>query len=99
MRGLGVFAALVGAVAVAGAVGAGTTAYYRAGHWRAFSGTDEQDHLLCGMATSNARDGRTLEIRAVIGDPGLAFLASKPTWEIPPGTKIPVVMQAEGAVP
>ncbi len=99
MRGLGVFAVSIGALAAAGAAGAGTTSCYRAGYWRAFSGTDEQNRLLCGMATSNARDGRTLEIRAVIGDPGLTFLASKPTWDIPPDTKVPLVMQAEGAVP
>ncbi|HJS84952.1 MAG TPA: hypothetical protein VJ779_05790 [Acetobacteraceae bacterium] len=99
MRRVGVFAVAIGALVAAGAAGAGTTSYYRAGPWRAFSGTDEQNRLVCGMATSNGRDGRTLEIRAVIGDPGLAFLASKPTWDIPPGTKIPVVMQAAGAVP
>jgi hypothetical protein len=87
MRGLGVFAVCIGALATAGAAGAGTTSYYRAGHWRAFSGTDEQNRLLCGIAASNATDGRTLEIRAVIGDPGLAFLASKPTWDIPPAPR------------
>jgi hypothetical protein len=99
MRGLGVFAVCIGALAAVGVAAAATTSYYRAGYWRAFSGTDEQNRLLCGMATSNATDGRTLEIRASIGDPGLAFLASKPTWDIPPGTKIPVVVRAEGAVP
>ncbi len=99
MRVLGVLGVCVGVLAAATAARAGTTTYYRAGDWRAFSGTDEQNRLLCGMATGNPIDGRSLEIRAVIGDPRLGFIASKPTWDIPPETKIPVVMQVEGAVP
>ncbi len=99
MRVLGVLGVWIGMLAAATATTAGTTTYYRAGYWRAFSGTDDRNRLICGMATGNATDGRTLEVRAVIGDPQLAFVASKPTWDIPPGTKIPVVMQAAGAVP
>lgn len=78
---------------------AATTTYYHAGDWRAFSGTTEQNRLVCGMATGNPTDGRSLEISAVIGEPRLQFAASKPTWDIPPGTAIPVVVQASGAVP
>jgi hypothetical protein len=94
-----VSAVCIGALTAAGVAAAATTSYCRAGYWRAFSGTDEQNCLLCGMATSNATDGRTLEIRAPLGDPGLVLLASKPTWDIPPGTEIPVVVRADGAVP
>jgi hypothetical protein len=90
MRVLGVLGVGVGVLSAAAAARAGTTTYYSAGDWRAFSGTDEQNRLLCGMATGNAIDGRSLEIRAVIGDPQLAFIASKPTWDIPASTTIPV---------
>jgi hypothetical protein len=99
MRVLGVLGICLGVLAGAAQARAGTTTYYRAGDWRAFSGTDEQNRLLCGMATGNAIDGRNLEISAVIGDPQLGFQASKPTWDIPPDTKIPVVIQAAGTVP
>jgi hypothetical protein len=99
MRVLGTLGVCLGLLAGAAEAGAGTTTYYRAGHWRAFSGTDEQNRLICGMATANPVDGRSLEISAVIGDPQLGFRASKPTWDIPPDTAIPVVVQAAGAVP
>ncbi len=87
------------ALAASGQAGAATTTYYRSGQWRAFSGTDPQNRLICGMATGNPGDGRSLEITSVIGNPGLAFAAAKPTWEIPPNTTIPVVIQQEGASP
>ncbi len=78
---------------------AATTTYYHAGDWAAFSGTTEQNRLVCGMSTGNPADGRSLEVSAIIGEPRLEFTASKPTWDIPQGTAIPVVMQVSGAVP
>lgn len=82
-----------------GSVAAATITYYHSGDWRAFSGTDDQNRLICGMATGNPADGRSLEIRAVIGDPQLWFTASKPTWDIPQGTRVPVLMREAGVVP
>lgn len=103
MRTLGVLGlglcALAGAGILAEGAVAATTTYYHSGDWRAFSGADEQNRLVCGMATGNPTDGRSLEIREVIGTPQLQFVASKPTWQIPPGTSIPVVMQESGVVP
>lgn len=103
MRAFGVLGAgmcaLAAAGALAGSAAAATTTYYHSGDWHALSGTDGQNRLVCGMGTGNPTDGRSLEIRAVIGDPQLWFTASKPTWDIPPGTKVPVLMQEAGVVP
>lgn len=99
MRALGVLGVGVCALALAGGAAAATTTYYHSGDWRALSGTDAQNRLVCGMATGNPTDGRSLEIRAVIGDPQLWFTVSKPSWDIPAGTTIPVVLQEPGAVP
>ncbi len=99
MRALGVLGIGLYTLAATGAAMAATTTYYHAGDWRAFSGTDAQNRLICGMATGNPSDGRSLEITLVIGDPRLQFAASKPTWDIPPGTTIPVLMKAGGGAP
>ena len=72
--------------------GAALTTYYHAGSWHVFSGTDATNRLVCGLGTENAQDGRSLTITAVIGAPGLTFRAKKPTWTIPAGTSVPVIL-------
>ncbi|HET6183584.1 MAG TPA: hypothetical protein VFA03_08320 [Acetobacteraceae bacterium] len=89
----------VAGLVVSSGVRALETSYYRAGRWSAFAGKDAQGHLVCGMRTNNPADGRAFEIEGVIGTPGLTFIAARPTWQIPPGTAIPVVMTLPGNVP
>ncbi len=84
---------LVLAVLGAAPAGAALTTYYHAGSWHAFSGTDPTNRLVCGIGTENARDGRALTITAEIGAPGLTFEAKKPSWTIPDGTSVPVMLQ------
>jgi hypothetical protein len=78
---------------------AATTTYYQAGNWHAFSGTDGQRRLLCGIGADDPVMASSLELRIVIGQPQLLFQASKLTWKIPPDTPIPIVMQLPGTVP
>lgn len=73
--------------------GAALTTYYHAGSWHAFSGTDAANRLVCGIGTENAQDGRSLTITAVIGGQGLFFRAIKPSWAIPAGTPVPVLLR------
>ena len=79
--------------------GAATTVYYRAGVWHAFSGTDTQDRMVCGIGTENPTDGRTLNLSFVIAGDALAFEAGKPGWNIPDGLSVPVVLQIGVAAP
>jgi len=72
--------------------GAALTTYYHAGSWHVFSGTDATNRLVCGLGTENAQDGRSLTITAAIGAPGLTFRATKPSWTIPAGTPVPVIL-------
>ena len=77
---------------------AALTTYYHAGSWHVFSGTDSANRLVCGLGTENTQDGRGLTITARIGAPGqigaqgLTFAAKKPTWTIPDGTTVPVIL-------
>lgn len=84
---------LVLAVLGAAPAAAALTAYYHAGSWHVFSGTDPSNHLVCGIGSENAQDGRALTITAEIGVPGLTFEAKKPSWTIPDGTGVPVMLQ------
>ena len=86
---------MVLAVLGAAPAGAALTTYYHAGSWHAFSGTDPSNRLVCGIGTENTQDGRALTITADIGAPGLTFEAKKPTWTIPAGTSVPVVLQID----
>lgn len=99
MRSWSVFGVGFCALATAGTAPAATTVYYQSGAWRAFSGRDAQNRLVCGMLTGNPDDGRELRIASVIGRAALYFSAEKPTWNIPPGMTIPVVVQSNQEVP
>lgn len=87
------------ATLLSGMAGAATTVYYHAGNWHAFSGTDPQHRLICGIGTENTTDGRQLDLTYVIGLNAVAFTASKPNWSIPDGTQVPVVMTVGGNQP
>ncbi|MDQ2802832.1 MAG: hypothetical protein M3Y41_09155 [Pseudomonadota bacterium] len=92
--------ALLGAgLLLAGPAEAATTIYYRAGSWHAFSGVNGRGELVCGMGTGNPVDGRRLEISYLIGGTRLLFQTSKPTWNIPPGAAVPVVLEVGDSVP
>ena len=99
MRSWSVFGVGFCALATAGTAPAATTVYYQSGAWRAFSGRDAQNRLVCGMLTDNPDDGRELRISSVIGRAALYFSAEKPTWNIPAAMTIPVVLQSNNEVP
>jgi hypothetical protein len=90
---------LAAAMLAAGTAMAATTVYYHAGSWHAFSGTDAENQIVCGIGTENTADGRRLDLTFVIGGDALFFQASKPNWSIPDGKQVPVVMQIGSAQP
>ncbi|HUB12377.1 MAG TPA: hypothetical protein VMB34_10500 [Acetobacteraceae bacterium] len=69
------------------------TVYFHAGGWDAFDGQDEHGQGFCGIGSHNPADGRTFSLRFPIGGNGVTFIASKPSWQIPDHTDIPVVVQ------
>lgn len=87
--GLGILA--LGALAQPAA--AEMTVYYHAGSWDAFSGQDAEGKLACGVGSTNPTDNRKFSMRFVIGGDSVTFQAKKPTWSIPEGTQLPVVVQ------
>jgi hypothetical protein len=94
-----VISASAAATLLSSMAGAATTMYYHAGNWHAFSGTDPQHQLICGIGTENTTDGRKLELTYVIGLNALRITASKPNWSIPEDTQVPVVMTVGGHQP
>lgn len=77
----------------AGAALAALPVDHHVGSWDAFSGTGDDGKLVCGIGTTNTVDGRSFSIRFVIGEQNVAFEAKKPSWNIPKGTQLPLVMQ------
>ena len=69
------------------------TVYYRAGGWDAFSGPGDNGKPVCGVGTTNPADNRSFSLRFQIGGDTVTFQAKKPTWNIPAGTQLPVVLQ------
>jgi hypothetical protein len=90
---------LAATILAAGTAAAATTVYYHAGRWDAFSGTDAENQVVCGIGTQSGTDGRRLDLSFVIGGDALFFQAAKPSWSIPEGTEVPVVMQIGSAQP
>jgi hypothetical protein len=70
-----------------------TTVYYHAGAWDAFSGRANNGQPFCGIGHTNPADGGAFSLRFDIGGQDVTFTAAKPTWSIPPGTQVTVVMQ------
>src|SRR5215831_11666350 len=80
-------------VLCAGAASAEMSVYYRAGSWDAFSGPGAAGRPVCGIGSTNPTDNRSFSLRFEVGGDTVTFEAKKPTWNIPNGTSIPVVMQ------
>jgi hypothetical protein len=76
-----------------GAASAAMTVYYHAGGWDAFSGQGDDGKPVCGVGITNPADNRSFSLRFQIGGDTMTFQAKKPTWNIPEGTQLPVVMQ------
>jgi hypothetical protein len=94
-----IWGGLAATMLAVGTAGAATTIYYHSGSWDAFSGTDAENQVVCGLATENTADGRSLELSFVIGGDALYFQATKPSWSIPDGTQVSVVMQIGSSPP
>jgi hypothetical protein len=67
--------------------------YYHVGVWDAFDGQGDNGQPLCGIGSRNASDGRAFSLRFPIGGDDVTFTATKPGWNIPNNTQIPVVVQ------
>lgn len=73
--------------------------YHHMGAWDAFSGRGSDGRTVCGVGTTNPTDNRGMSIRFMIGGEDVLFEVKKPTWSIPAGTKLVVVMQVGPNVP
>lgn len=69
--------------------------YYHAGSWHAFTDKNAQGTAVCGIATQNLADGRTLSLTYAIGGSELTLHAVKPTWTIPDGTAVGAGVQID----
>jgi hypothetical protein len=78
---------------LAAPAGADMVVYYRAGGWDAFSGPGDNGKPVCGIGTTNPADNRSFSLRSQIGGDTVTFQAKKPTWNVPAGIMLPVVLQ------
>ncbi len=76
-----------------GSASADMVTYYHAGSWDAFSGPGADGKPTCGVGSTNPTDSRSFSMRFEIGTDIVTFQAKKPTWNIPAGTELPVVVQ------
>ena len=81
------------ALGAATSAGAAVNIYYHAGGWDAFDGTGDDGQPMCGAGSYNPRDGRSFSLRFPVNSNDVVFIASKPSWNVPNGTTMPVVMQ------
>jgi hypothetical protein len=79
--------------AFSGPAGADMTVYFHSGGWDAFSGPGDNGKPVCGVGSTNPIDKRSFSQRFQLGGETVSFQAKKPTWNIPDGTPVPVVMQ------
>lgn len=77
----------------AGAASAAMTVYYHAGGWDAFSGLGDNGKAVCGIGITNPADNRSFSLRFQVSGDTVTFQAKKPSWNIPEGTQLSVVMQ------
>jgi hypothetical protein len=81
-------------IALGGSAWADMSVYYHAGSWDAFSGPGADGKPVCGIGNTNPTDRRSFSLRLTIGgDNTVMVQAKKPSWTIPTGTQLPVVMQ------
>ncbi len=83
----------------AGPAMAALTIYSRVGVWDAFNGTSDNGETVCGVGTTDATEGKVLSLRWQVGGTQVLFRARKPSWNIPDGTKITVLMQVDRNTP
>jgi len=69
------------------------TVYYHAGGWDAFSGLGDNGKAVCGIGITNPADNRSFSLRFQVSGDAVTFQAKKPSWNIPEGTQLSVVMQ------
>jgi hypothetical protein len=69
------------------------TVYYHVGSWDAFSGPAIDGRMVCGVGSTNPGDNRSFSLRFTIGGDTVLVQAKKPSWTIPAGTYLPVVVQ------
>jgi hypothetical protein len=67
--------------------------YHHVGSWDAFSGPGDGGKPVCGVGSTNPIDNRSFSLRFQIGGETVTMQAKKPTWNIPAGTQLSVVMQ------
>lgn len=72
---------------------AAMSVYYHVGSWDAFSGPGADGKPVCGIGSTNPADGQSFSMRFQIGGETVVFQAKKPTWNIPDGTQVSVVLQ------
>jgi hypothetical protein len=89
--GAGIAAALL--QGLPGPAHADMVVYYHAGGWDAFSGPGDNGKPVCGIGSTNPADNRSFSLRFQIGGENVMFQAKKPTWHVPAGTLLPVVVQ------
>ncbi len=77
----------------AGTASAAMTVYYHAGGWDAFTGPGDDGKAVCGIGITNPADNRSFSLRFAVGGSNVTFQAKKPTWNIPAGTQMAVVIQ------
>jgi len=69
------------------------TVYYHVGSWDAFSGPGADGKPVCGVGSTNPVDNRSFSLRFPVGADSVSFQTKKPSWNIPAGTQLPVVLQ------
>jgi len=72
---------------------ADVSVYYHVGAWDAFDGQGDNGQPVCGIGSRNPADGRAFSLRFTVGGDDVTFAATKPGWNIPDNTQIPVVVQ------
>jgi hypothetical protein len=93
------FSALAAAlIASASVAHAQVQTFERSGGWSAFAGSNDGGTPMCGMSIigSNARHAM---IKWQLGGSGIFVQLFKQSWNIPPGTKMPIVVQFDRATP
>jgi hypothetical protein len=76
-----------------GTASADMRVYYHVGSWDAFSGHGADGKTVCGIGSTNPVDNRSLSLRFAAGEDNVLFQAKKPSWTIPQGAQLPVVLQ------
>jgi hypothetical protein len=67
--------------------------YYHVGSWDAFTGPGADGRPVCGIGNTSPVDSRSFSLRFPIGGDSVIFQAKKPSWSIPAGTQLPLVVQ------